>query len=95
MAEFISLALSDAEQAYQKGNYAKAAKLYRPLAQRGDAIAQTLLGVLYVNGAGVPKDYAEAVKWFRLAAEQGNATAQDQLGAKDAKAVLSVPILSN
>ena len=58
---------------------------WRPLAEQGDASAQTNLGVMYHQGHGVPLDYAEAMKWFRLAAEQGDATAQHNLGLMYAK----------
>jgi hypothetical protein len=73
--------LSDAERAYSAGNYVKAAKLYMPLAKRGNAKAQLSLGVIYYLGQGVPKDYKEAAKWLRLAAKQGRAKAQNLLGA--------------
>jgi len=53
---------------------------WRPLAEQGDASAQTNLGVMYHQGHGVPQDYAEAMKWFRLAAEQGHPSAQTNLG---------------
>ena len=49
-------------------------------AEQGDSVAQTLLGVMYALGQGVPQDNVEAVKWYRKAAEQGVATAQNQLG---------------
>ena len=52
----------------------------RAKAEQGDAAAQHDLGVLYVNGEGVPQVSAEAVRWFRLAAEQGLARAQNKLG---------------
>ena len=52
----------------------------RELAEQGDALFQCVLGLMYVNGAGVPEDYAEAMKWFSMAAEQGDADAQYQLG---------------
>ena len=35
----------------------------------GDAAAQTVLGIMYADGDGVPENDAEAVRWFRLAAE--------------------------
>ena len=54
---------------------------WRKAAERGDAEAQTNLGVCYCIGeVGFPQDYAEAVKWLRLAAEQGYARAQGVLG---------------
>ena len=48
----------------------------RVLAEKGDAAAQTTLGLRYMLGDGVPQDDAEAVRWFRLAAEQEHADAQ-------------------
>jgi hypothetical protein len=60
--------------AYQKGDY-KAAP-----AERGDARAQSLLGLIYSSGHGVPRDDHEATKWFRSAADQGDAVAQLQIG---------------
>jgi len=52
----------------------------RTMAEKGDAAAQSNLGVMYDNGEGVPEDDKEAVKWYRLAAEQGYAPAQSNLG---------------
>jgi TPR repeat protein len=66
--------------AYQAGNYQKAFKLLKPLAEQGDALAQPILGFMYDDGEGVPQDYAEAVKLYRKAAEQGDADAQLNLG---------------
>lgn len=80
-AESIVDPMSDAGRAFLEGNYAKAANLYRPLAEQGDAEAQLILGTIYDVGLGVPQDYREAVKWYRLAAEQGYAKAQSKLGS--------------
>ena len=70
----------DGYSAYNKGDYKTAIKLWRPLAEQGDANAQYSLGVMYANGHGVPEDDKQAVKWYRLAAEQGLANAQYNLG---------------
>lgn len=70
------LALSD----YARGDYASTLRVILPLATRGDARAQILLGEMYEQGAGVNKDYSQASSWFRKAAEQGHATAQRKLG---------------
>jgi TPR repeat protein len=67
--------------AYKKGDYVTAAKEWRSLAEDGDAASQYNLGLLYVDGHGVPQDYSEAAKWFRRAAEQGYTLAQHNLGA--------------
>jgi uncharacterized protein len=74
--------LQDANIAYEKGDYATALRLIRPLAEQGSADAQTTLGFMYANGQGVPQDYEAAVSWFRKAAGQGNAVAQLGLAAR-------------
>ena len=55
-------------------------------AKRGYPLAQTSLGVLYLNGDGVPLDRAEAYAWFTLAADQG------EPDALEAEAALSVEL---
>jgi hypothetical protein len=70
----------DAQAAYDRQDYGTALHLLRPLAERGDAKSQNGLGLMYMNGQGVPQDYAEAVKWYRKAADQGFAIAQFKLG---------------
>ena len=71
---------AEALAAYNRGDYATALRLWRPLAVQGDASAQISLGIMYDNGSGVPQDYGEAVKWYRKAADRGNAAAQFTLG---------------
>ncbi len=66
--------------AYQRGDFDAALRLFQPLAEHGDASAQSNLGVMYEQGRGVAQNYREAMKWFRLAAIQGNASAQSNLG---------------
>ena len=80
-AEHTADPLSEARRAYAGGDYIQAAKLYRPLAEMGNAGAQLILGSMHDIGLGVPKDDKEALKWYRLAAQQGNAKAQLKLGA--------------
>ena len=58
-------------EAAERGEYAKALREWRPLAEQGNADAQYNLGVMYEEGRGMPQDDAEAVKWYRRAAEQG------------------------
>jgi TPR repeat protein len=67
--------------AYQKGDYATAAKEWRPLAEKGSPEAQFNLGLLYADGQGVPQDYSEARTWFQRSADQDYAKAQLNLGA--------------
>jgi hypothetical protein len=67
-------------EAAARGDYATALRLWRPLADQGNAAAQVRLGMFYENGRGVPRDYAEAARWYRKAANQGVADAQANLG---------------
>ena len=64
----------------ERGNHEAALRTFRLLAEKGDAVAQFKLGVMYDRGENVPQDFAEAVKWYRVAAEQGHAEAQLALG---------------
>ena len=66
--------------AANRGDYDTALAEFRPLAEQGNELAQSNLGVMYDLGQGVPQDYQEAAKWFRLAADQGQAMAQVTLG---------------
>jgi len=50
--------VEDAAAAYKRGDYATAMRLFRPLADEGDASAQVVLGFMYKRGQGVPQDYA-------------------------------------
>src|SRR4051812_32861546 len=59
--------LAAAAEAYRKGDFVAAAKLFRTAADQGNATAQDSLGVMYVNGEGVPQDYAQAYAWFNIA----------------------------
>ena len=67
--------------AYRAGDYEKAFRLWKPLAEQGEAKAQNNLGSMYSFGRGVPEDDAKAVYWYRKAAEQGYAKAQFNLGS--------------
>src|SRR6266481_3631967 len=72
--------LEDAADARARGDYAKALRIIRPLANDGDAAAQFNLGNQYAFGKGVPQDYSEAMAWFRKASEQGHRKATLFLG---------------
>jgi TPR repeat protein len=72
--------LEDGMAAYDRGDYATALLLVRPLADQGNAGAQFKLGNMYHHGEGVPQDYAAALDWYRKAADKGEVEAQLQLG---------------
>jgi TPR repeat protein len=69
-----------ARVAYEREDYARAAALYRPRAERGDAEAQYRMGMMTRFGWGVEKDAAAAARWLQQAAENGHAQAQAELG---------------
>tara|TARA_R110000796_G_scaffold65870_3_gene151900 strand:- start:21 stop:1076 length:1056 start_codon:yes stop_codon:yes gene_type:complete len=72
---------SERSEAYKAGDYVTALKELKPLAEQGDADAQSNLGFIYRYGKkGVLKNTTEAIKWYRLSAEQGDADAQSNLG---------------
>ena len=77
----LALALSACEQngqegqkgldAYNRGDYTTALRVWMPLAEAGDADAQQRVGAMYSNGhPGVPRDIVEAARWYRPAAER-------------------------
>jgi len=70
----------DATAAYNRGDYATALRIRLDLAEKGDAAAQVVLGLMYARGHGVPHDDALAVQWYRRATEQGFAWGQTNLG---------------
>ncbi len=59
-------------------DYKEAFRLWLPLAEQGNASAQSSLGLMYEKGQGVPQDYALAHMWFSLADYNG-----DPHGAED------------
>ncbi|MDP6565601.1 MAG: tetratricopeptide repeat protein [Alphaproteobacteria bacterium] len=70
----------EALRAFDEGKYAMAMRLWRPLAERGDADALFGIAMMYDNGYGLARDYAAAAKWYRRAAERGSVMAQHNLG---------------
>ena len=50
------------------------------LANGGNASAELLLGLKYLNGDGTPVNEAEAARWFERAAKEGDAIAAYRLG---------------
>lgn len=71
----------DGVKAFARKEYAAAAKLFRPLAEKGNAVAQYRIALMHKMGLGVSKDRKQAQKWSRLAAKQGNTDAQVLLGS--------------
>jgi hypothetical protein len=73
-APALGLPQPEAEEAYARGDYATAFKLWLPLAEQGSARAQANIGRMYERGEWVAQDQAMANDWYRRAVEQ---SAQD------------------
>jgi len=76
----VSAGMEEGSAAYKQGHYAAALRELRPLAEQGNAKAQTYLENMYTKGRGVPQSDTEALKWYGKSAEQGEADAQFHLG---------------
>jgi TPR repeat protein len=77
-AEFLS---GDAGlEAYRRLDFAAARDLWLPLARRGDARAQTWIGVMAGTGRGGARDHEAAIRWLDRAAAQDYSEAEFRLG---------------
>jgi len=72
--------LQDGAKAFQGGQYSRALTLWRPLATQGNPVAQNNLGIMYLDGKGVPRDFARAMQWFSASASQGNSAGMYNMG---------------
>ncbi len=66
----------DGMVAYNRGDYMPAIRLFRPLAEAGNAKAQHLIGVMYHRGQGVTRNPVRALAWFSVAAKHGDREAE-------------------
>ncbi|MEW5787969.1 MAG: tetratricopeptide repeat protein [Pseudomonadota bacterium] len=67
-------------QAYTNGDFEGAAREFKPLAEKGEMESQYMLGLLYEEGQGLPRDDVEASYWYARSAAQGLADAYFALG---------------
>ena len=67
-------------EAYLAGNYLKAYRIWKPLAEKGGAVAMFNIGVLYAQGLGLERNDKIAFEWYRKSAEGGYAPAQFNFG---------------
>ncbi len=66
--------------AFDQGQYLTALRLAEEQAKKNDPQAHTLLGRLYAEGLGVPRDEFTAAKWYRRGAELGDVEAMFAFG---------------
>lgn len=69
----------DGMAAYNRGDYLPAIKVFRAMAEQGNAKAQSVLGVMYRRGQGVSRSPVRAFLWLRRAAARGDAKAGAEL----------------
>lgn len=69
-----------ASTAYENGEFSVAFQEWLPLAVQGEGGPQAMIGLMYQQGLGVPRDYTKAIRWLKLASEQGLSLAQNKLG---------------
>ena len=81
--------LQDGAKAFQGGQYSRALTLWRPLATQGNPVAQNNLGIMYLDGKGVPQNMSEAVRYLSLSAAASSSLGQNNLGGlyRDGKGV--------
>jgi uncharacterized protein len=60
-------------------DYVEAVRCYRLAADQGEALAQSILGLMYAQGHGVLQDYVIAYMWLNLSAAQGYGNAEINL----------------
>jgi TPR repeat protein len=76
----ISADFSEGVNAFLAQNYKLAMARLKPFGERGNAKAQSYVGIMYDTGRGVGLDHGEAVSWYLKAAGQGDAYSQSHLG---------------
>ncbi|HVQ07786.1 MAG TPA: SPOR domain-containing protein [Allosphingosinicella sp.] len=67
-------------EAWRSQDYEGAVRIWRPLADRGDADAQYNLAQAYFLGRGVPQNMTLAEQWYARAARGGHEEAQANYG---------------
>ena len=71
--------------AKQDLEYNESPQWYRKAAMNGLVQAQRRLGLVYLDGRGVPVNKAEAYQWLLLASENGDQTVSSQLSSLEAE----------
>jgi len=66
--------------AFRATDYDKAFKLLKPIADKGDAQAQCIIGNMYQLGLGLERDISKAIEWYKKSAKKGYGVASNNLG---------------
>jgi len=76
---FVFADVNEGLRAYKNRDYAAAARHFTADAEKGNREARFWIGVLYMNGLGVPKNCSAAMTWFLKSADQAYVPAQSLL----------------
>jgi len=68
------------QSSFAKRHFKSAIVECRKAASRGDAFAETAMGIMNFGGFGIERNYDRAREWFLKGAKQGNPSAQHGLG---------------
>jgi serine/threonine protein kinase len=68
--------LDQSEAALIRGDYATALPVIKRFASAGDPRGQALMGSLYENGFGIPRNAVDAYMWYSLSMRSGNSAAR-------------------
>ena len=71
---------NDPKILFEQGDYNEAYLLWRPIADKGDPIAQNYIGIIYYLGLGKQRNFKEAKEWFTKSAKNNYADAEYNLG---------------
>ena len=75
------------DEQHENRDFTEAGRWASLAADGGNAMAQTILGHMFLYGEGVEHDAKVAAEWFRLAAGQGDVQAQYRLGRMTAEGI--------
>lgn len=75
----------EAYLAFDRGSYLTALSLAEAAAARGEPSAHTLIGRIYSEGLGVPRDDKRAAEWFEKGAKLGDVNAEFAIGLMKAE----------
>ena len=63
--------LQDAVRVLNNRDFKTAYKMLAPLAEKGNAAAQLIVGMMYFKGKGIAKNIVQADKWLLISKELG------------------------
>jgi TPR repeat protein len=73
--------LEKGKKAYDSGDYESALLEFVPLAEQGDGAAQNYLGLMYLEGIGVPKNQNTGLMWIKKVQKETE-NAQTHIGLR-------------